>query len=171
MYRHHDFEYGGHRHYRFFERGILKYAVLDLIKEKPRHGYDIIQELEDKFHGFYTPSAGSVYPILQLLEDQGFVRIDQKEGKKIYSITEEGEDYLDDHEDELEHLKRRSEHFEERFGPYAYDLLSEVKDIMPLIIKNIRHGALKDGKKMTELRIALKEFREKVETIFQEEGE
>src|SRR5579872_3697742 len=56
-----------------FERGDLKLVILDLLKEKPRHGYDIIQELEKRFHGFYSPSPGSVYPILQLLEDQDFV--------------------------------------------------------------------------------------------------
>src|SRR5580693_8739637 len=60
-----------------FERGDLKLVILDLLKEKPRHGYDIIQELEKRFHGFYSPSPGSVYPILQLLEDQDLVTSEQ----------------------------------------------------------------------------------------------
>src|SRR5579863_9612970 len=98
---HHGFASGGFGPGRFFERGVLKIVILNLIQEQPRHGYDIIQELEKKFHGFYSPSAGTVYPILQLLEDQGYVTINQKDGKKVYSITEDGEKYLKEHEEEI----------------------------------------------------------------------
>jgi DNA-binding PadR family transcriptional regulator len=70
MFRHFfEFEGHGHGHARFFEKGDLKYVILDLLKDKPRHGYEIIRALEDRFHGF-TPSAGSVYPTLQLLDDR-----------------------------------------------------------------------------------------------------
>ena len=67
----HRYYYENDRRSRFFERGDLKYVILDLLTDKPRHGYEIIRELEDRFHGFYTPSAGKVYPTLQLLEDMG----------------------------------------------------------------------------------------------------
>jgi len=50
-------------------RGHLNMIILEIIKERPRHGYDVIKAIEEKFHGFYSPSAGSVYPILQELED------------------------------------------------------------------------------------------------------
>src|SRR5580658_9940138 len=79
--------FGGPRHFgqaKRFERGDLKPIILDLIYQKPRHGYDIIQELEKQFHGFYSPSPGSVYPILQLLEDQGFIISSRDNGKKVY---------------------------------------------------------------------------------------
>src|ERR1700683_3744685 len=109
------FGHGGFGPHRFFERGDLKYVILSLIKEQPRHGYDIIQELEKKFHGFYNPSAGTVYPVLQLLEDQDFVTIDQKNGKKVYSITPAGEKYLGEHKEEVERMQSRSEHFSQ-FG-------------------------------------------------------
>lgn len=155
--------------HKFFERGHLKFVILDLIKKEPRHGYDIIQELEDEFHGFYSPSAGTVYPILQLLEDQGFVKINEKNGKKVYTITEDGEEYLEDHEEELEHLRKRGERIEERFGPYAYDLFAEVKEIMPLIIRNLRHGGIKDEKKMKALKAALEDFKKEIKKIFPEE--
>src|SRR3712207_5975654 len=58
---------------RLFDRGDLKYVILDLLRARPRHGYDIIRALEDRFRGLYSPSPGSVYPTLQLLEDQGLV--------------------------------------------------------------------------------------------------
>ena len=162
-------KFGFLRGHKFFERGHLKFVILDLIKQEPRHGYDIIQVLEEQFHGFYSPSAGTVYPILQLLEDQGFVKINEQEGKKVYTITDEGKEYLEDHEEELEHFRKRGERFEEKFGPYAYDLFAEVRDIMPLIFRNLRHGALKDEKKMKAFKAALEDFRKKVEKIFPEE--
>ena len=52
-----------------FQKGDLKYVILDLIKDKPRHGYEIIRELEEMSHGLYTPSPGAVYPTLQMLEE------------------------------------------------------------------------------------------------------
>jgi DNA-binding PadR family transcriptional regulator len=73
----------------------MRLVILRLIREKPMHGYEIIKALEEQFHGCYTPSAGSVYPTLQMLEDQGYVRIVEEGGKKIYHITPEGEAFLD----------------------------------------------------------------------------
>jgi DNA-binding PadR family transcriptional regulator len=88
------------RHRRqWFESGEVKYVILRLLKEKPRHGYDIIKELEERMGGWYVPSAGTVYPTLQLLEDQGYVRAVESEGKKVYHITPEGERFLEEHRD------------------------------------------------------------------------
>src|SRR6478609_2638378 len=83
---------------RFFEQGDLKYVILRLLDEKPRHGYDIIKELETRFGGSYAPSPGTVYPTLTMLEDMGYARVIPEEGgKKIYEITEEGRKYLAEH--------------------------------------------------------------------------
>lgn len=80
---------------RMFEQGDLKYVILQLLEEKPRHGYEIIKALEERFGGTYSPSAGTVYPTLTLLEDLGYARVTVEEsGKKIYSITDEGKAYL-----------------------------------------------------------------------------
>ena len=70
-------------------RGDVKYLLLEILKEGPRHGYEMISELEGKFRG-YRPSAGSVYPTLQMLEEGGFVTSEQIDGKKVYTITETG---------------------------------------------------------------------------------
>jgi DNA-binding PadR family transcriptional regulator len=78
-----------------FEQGDLKYVILQLLDEKPRHGYEIIKALEDRFGGIYSPSAGTVYPTLTLLEDLGYARVTVEDGgKKVYSITDEGRAYL-----------------------------------------------------------------------------
>jgi len=94
---------------RFLKKGDFKYVILELLKEKPRHGYDIIQAMEERFHGFYSPSPGMVYPTLQLLEEMGYVTAAEQDGKKTYAITEEGRKFLAEHErtsDEIkEHMK------------------------------------------------------------------
>jgi DNA-binding PadR family transcriptional regulator len=86
---------GPFRRGRMFEQGDLKYVILQLLEEKPRHGYEIIKALEERFGGMYSPSAGTVYPTLTLLEDLGYARVEVEEGgKKVYTITEEGRTYL-----------------------------------------------------------------------------
>ncbi len=82
---------------RMFGRGDLKYALLDLLQERPKHGYEMIKELEDRSGGFYSPSAGAIYPTLQLLEDRGWVTTDTQEGKKVYTITDAGRAALKEH--------------------------------------------------------------------------
>jgi DNA-binding PadR family transcriptional regulator len=82
----------------------VKFVILRLLKEKPRHGYEVIKALEEKLGGCYTPSAGTVYPTLQLLEDQGYIRAVDTEGKKVYHITPEGEKFLEEHRDVMEEI-------------------------------------------------------------------
>ena len=90
-----------------FESGEVKYVILRLLKEKPRHGYEIIKALEEKMGGWYTPSAGTIYPTLQLLEDQGYVKAVEEEGKKVYHVTPEGEAFLEEHRDVLDEILER----------------------------------------------------------------
>jgi DNA-binding PadR family transcriptional regulator len=73
-----------------FERGYLKYALLDLLQERPKHGYEMMKDLEERMGGFYAPSAGAIYPTLQMLEDRGWATAETLEGKKVYTITDEG---------------------------------------------------------------------------------
>ncbi|MBI4543486.1 MAG: PadR family transcriptional regulator [Gemmatimonadetes bacterium] len=97
----------GRRRQQMFESGEVKYVILRLLKEKPRHGYEVIKALEEKMGGWYTPSAGTVYPTLQLLEDQGLVRAVETEGKKVYHITPEGESFLEEHRDVIDEILDR----------------------------------------------------------------
>ncbi len=92
--------YGGHmRGEGPFQRGVLKYIILQHLKEKPCHGYEIIRALEDRLHGLYVPSAGTIYPRLQMLESSGYVTSVVSEGKKVYSITDEGQSFLSENEE------------------------------------------------------------------------
>ncbi|MFL5576710.1 MAG: PadR family transcriptional regulator [Gemmatimonadaceae bacterium] len=98
---------GGRRRQQMFESGEMKFVILRLLKEKPRHGYEVIRALEEKLGGVYTPSAGTVYPTLQLLEDEGYVRVVETDGKKVYHVTPEGERYLEEHGDLLDEILDR----------------------------------------------------------------
>jgi len=98
---------GSRRRSQLFESGEVKFVILRLLKEKPRHGYEVIKALEEKMAGCYTPSAGTVYPTLQLLEDEGYVRAVDTEGKKVYHVTPEGERYLEEHRDLLDEILDR----------------------------------------------------------------
>lgn len=154
---------GGFGPARYFERGVLKFLILDLIKQQPRHGYDIIQELEKKFHGFYSPSAGSVYPILQLLEDQGYVLSDQKNGKKVYTITIDGEKFLEENKAELEQMHEH--HFNEKHNASLHELRDEVRETAQLLFHQAKQGALNNPERVKELKAAFVRFRDEVETI------
>jgi DNA-binding PadR family transcriptional regulator len=99
-----------------FKKGDIKYVILDLLKDKPSHGYEIIRALEERFHGFYSPSAGSVYPTLQLLEDMGYVSSAVTDGKKVYTITEEGMKFLEASEETIDRIR---EHVRGWWGPGA----------------------------------------------------
>lgn len=82
---------------RVFGHGDLRLVILALIAEKPRHGYDVIRAIEEKFGGAYAPSPGAVYPALTLLEEQDYIRAEASEGtKKLYTITPEGEAFLEE---------------------------------------------------------------------------
>jgi len=74
-----------------FDQGDLRLVILKLIAEKPRHGYELIKEIEDRLAGSYSPSPGVIYPTLTLLEELGYARVTEGEGgKKLYSVTPEG---------------------------------------------------------------------------------
>jgi DNA-binding PadR family transcriptional regulator len=71
-------------------RGDIRIFLLWSLAVRPMHGYELIQFLTEKTHGLWTPSPGSVYPTLEMLEDQGLVTSKEKDGKRTYSITEAG---------------------------------------------------------------------------------
>ena len=75
---------------RFFGPGEVRLALLSLIADGPKHGYELMRQLEERSGGIYSASAGTVYPTLQQLEDEGLISSDSKDGKKVYAITDAG---------------------------------------------------------------------------------
>ncbi|HLO52188.1 MAG TPA: PadR family transcriptional regulator [Kamptonema sp.] len=75
-------------------RGDIKFILLELLSDRPGHGYDLIKEMESRYGGFRRLSPGSVYPTLQMLEEGGYLKSSQEGGKRIYTITDEGRQLL-----------------------------------------------------------------------------
>ena len=77
-------------------RGDVRTALLTVVAEHPMHGYDLIRELEERSGGMWHPSPGSIYPTLQMLEEQGLLTSEDVDGKHVYSITDEGRAHLEE---------------------------------------------------------------------------
>jgi len=75
-------------------RGLIQIAVLQLLKEEPRHGYEVMKLLEERSEGVYSPSAGTIYPALQDLSERGLISIDEQTDKKVYTLTPDGLEFL-----------------------------------------------------------------------------
>lgn len=102
--------FGGGGRGRVFGPGDLKLLLLDLIQEKPRHGYELIKELEQKFGGGYAPSPGSVYPTLTLLEELGYISSTATSGtRKLFTITDEGKRFLAENAAAVQSARARME--------------------------------------------------------------
>ncbi len=97
----------GHRPERLFDHGELRLVVLALISERPRHGYEIIKEIEDRVAGTYAPSPGVIYPTLTMLEELGHATVTESEGKKLYAITAAGTAWLDANKAAVDHALQR----------------------------------------------------------------
>jgi DNA-binding PadR family transcriptional regulator len=77
-----------------FDYGELRLLILAMIAEQPRHGYELIKVIEERFGGSYTPSPGVIYPTLSWLDDMGYAVVEGEAGRKLYRITAEGEAFL-----------------------------------------------------------------------------
>ena len=102
--------------WRIFDRGDLKYMILELLRDRPMHGYEVMRALEETSGGAYTASPGSVYPTLQSLEDGGYVSSEEKDGRKVYTITDEGREFLDSNQDRVEQILHRIKDFAKHFS-------------------------------------------------------
>jgi DNA-binding PadR family transcriptional regulator len=107
---------------RMLAQGDLRLIALALIAEQPRHGYDIIKQLEERTSGWYSPSPGIVYPTLTYLEEAGHLASQADGAKKLYTITEEGRAYLSENREvvdavmgRLAHIGRKAARMRERF--------------------------------------------------------
>lgn len=108
---------------RMLAQGDLRLIALALIAEQPRHGYDIIKQLEEKTSGWYSPSPGIVYPTLTYLEEAGHLTSQADGAKKLYAITDAGRAYLEENREfvdavmtRLAYIGKKAEHMRRRFG-------------------------------------------------------
>jgi DNA-binding PadR family transcriptional regulator len=110
---------------RFFGPGEVRLALLSLIAEAPKHGYELMRQLEERSGGIYTASAGTVYPTLQQLEDEGLVVSDSQEGKRVYRIADSGRAELEREEEAVRRIwwrARRWAGWRNAFDPDAAEI-------------------------------------------------
>ncbi|MDE9365899.1 PadR family transcriptional regulator [Luteipulveratus sp. YIM 133132] len=118
-----------------FAHGQLRLYLLALLADGPRHGYEVMRDLEERFDGLYTPSAGTVYPRLAKLEEEGLVTRTDEGRKATYAITDAGRAEVADRRDDLGHLEqdlqrsaqRLADEVRERVRGGAADLRAELK--------------------------------------------
>ena len=140
-----------HRRRQWFESGDMKDVILKLLSDKPRHGYEVMKELEEQLHGCYSPSPGTVYPTLQWLEDEGLVVAQDVEGKKVYEVTAAGRQFLEEHKDVVDEIFERVQDAVDRAfgGPMA-----ELNRTMGRVMKTVYRAAWRARDDATRKRLA-----------------
>ncbi|MFI5065326.1 MAG: PadR family transcriptional regulator, partial [Streptosporangiales bacterium] len=114
-----------------FRHGRLRLYLLKLLDESPRHGYEVIRLLQDRFMGVYAPSPGTIYPRLARLEEEGLVTHDEADGRKVYRITEKGREELRQRSGDLSEL-------EEEITASVRDIAREVTEDVRETVRNLR---------------------------------
>jgi len=124
-----------------FRHGRLRLYLLRLLDEEPRHGYEVIRLLRDRFMGIYAPSPGTIYPRLARLEEEGLVTHDEENGRKVYRITEAGREELRNRGDELDEL-------EEELSASVSDIVREVREDVRDTVRSLREELTRAAREM-----------------------
>ncbi len=138
-------------------RGEFRFLVLIALSERPMHGYALIQEIGKTYQR--PVSAGLMYPTLQELEDLGFVSSKEENGKKVYSITAEGQRHLGENAEVVERLKAGQE-YAGKIGQFSF--VKDIRDIQGMLMMNAEYI---DAEKMAKIQDAVAEAKKKVASI------
>ncbi|HZX43172.1 MAG TPA: PadR family transcriptional regulator, partial [Myxococcaceae bacterium] len=126
-----------------FRHGSLRLYLLKLLDEAPRHGYEVIRLLQDRFLGVYAPSPGTIYPRLARLEEEGLVTHDETDGKKVYRITDKGREELHARLDDLAEL-------EEEITASVRDIAREVSEDVRETVRSLREELASAARDMSK---------------------
>jgi len=116
-------------------RGDVRAAILALLAEQPRHGYEIIREIGERSGGFWKPSPGSVYPTLQMLADEGLVTSKDEHGKKLFELTEAGRAAAEEQDS-----TPPWEHIAQDVDPVEIGLVKAGKNLAAAVVQIMRAG-------------------------------
>ena len=126
---------------RFFEFGEVRIAILSLLSEGPKHGYQLMKEMKERSGGLYQASAGSVYPTLQQLEDEGLIESEQQDGKRVYKLTPAGRKELESDPESVRRIWERAESWEDwgrNCGPEVWGMFGDMGSLGQLIKHTVR---------------------------------
>ncbi len=121
------------RRSRFFEAGEIRLAILSLLSEGPKHGYQLMKEMETRSGGFYKASAGSVYPTLQQLEDEGLVEAETIAGRRTFRLTVAGRHELDKDPEGVRRIWERAgqcEDWGQFMAPESFAVMMPLVEVM-----------------------------------------
>lgn len=150
---------------RFFRQGEVRLALLSLLKDEPAHGYELMKRLEDRSGGMYRASPGTVYPVLQQLEDEGLVRTQKENGKKVYHLTEAGREELLLHDEDVERIWQRAHGWKD-WGGYMGPETAEIWGSWGRLTKAAFKAAAKsDFEHTEEIREILDRARRELEEL------
>ena len=154
---HHHWRDGGHEHHghehrglgrrgrggRFFDQGDLRLVILAMLAEQPRHGYELIKEIEERLGGAYVPSPGVVYPTLTWLEELGYAALAEGGGaKKLYSVTPEGLTFLEQNKGLVDGLFARMDQFGGGRGDFAPRIMRAMGNVKLALRLRLSSGSL-----------------------------
>ena len=173
---HHGGPSGHHFMGRLLAHGDLRTVVLLLIEEQARHGYELIKLIEEKSSGQYAPSPGVIYPTLTYLEETGFVKTKEENGKKQYSITAEGKEFLDANRELAESILERLEQIGaerakaevEGKEPLGRGQHAEVRSAFHALRNALRNSSGKAAKRKKEILAVLEKARAEIEALLKE---
>lgn len=151
---------------RFFENGMLRLIILALVSEQPRHGYEIMKELEDRSGGLYTPSAGVIYPTLTMLEEADEIEAQASEGtKKLYKATDAGQKAIEQNRQAIDAVFARFEAMGAAAGPERDPRIMRAVENFKMALKLKTRGGALSKEQIGELAILLDETARKIENI------
>jgi DNA-binding PadR family transcriptional regulator len=150
----------------FLARGAVKFIILDLLKDKPKHGYEIMKDMEAKGGGLYAASPGSVYPTLQMLEEMGYVNSRPEGSKKVYEITPEGRKYLAESQETVEDIPNPlSMPFAPLLQPEVRDTIQEFHGLFITLVRAARTKRLHRPEQFQQVRDILARSRKEIEDL------
>jgi DNA-binding PadR family transcriptional regulator len=150
------------------ERGMLRHVILSVLKDGPRHGYEIIKHVEERTHGLHSPSPGALYPTLQYLEDLGLVRSEQQGDKRVYHLTDSGRAELDKQQSTVDGFwSRFHEHMHPGAGMHELKFAGDaLKDLMRTLGDGFKTGAfVRDADSVRRVREALERCQNEIRQI------
>ena len=153
----------------FMARGVVKFIILDLLQEKPKHGYEIMKDMEAKACGLHSPSPGSVYPTLQMLEELGYVVSRADGNKRVYEITPEGRKYLAENRGALEGLPDPEKSpFAAMFSSETREATQEMHGLVTTLLRAARANRLQRPEQFKQVRDILARARKEVDELLEQ---
>jgi DNA-binding PadR family transcriptional regulator len=156
---------------RFFGPGEVRLALLSLLGERAQHGYELMKGLEERSGGTYRASAGTVYPTLQQLEDEGLAASEPSEGKRVYRITDAGRQEIEGEAETVEEIWQRADDWgswSDIWDPEASELVRPAIRLVKAALRSVVRSD--DPNRIDEVREILRDARRRIRALDGEEA-